>query len=295
MTMDDLLRFAGAVRRDPQIEAWFSQVSDPLRSTVRLWFDEMRRCGEDVLELLHDGCPVACVDDAPFGYVNAFKAHANVGFYQGATLPDPAGLLIGNGRRMRHVKLQTAGAVDSEALSDLISAAYDDIRQRLILSRRPPGTEIRTMQNQPRKVVADTDSPTLLIDARIQELNDWRGKTLALIRKLIKQADPEVVEQVKWRKPSNSMSGVPVWEHDGIICTGETYKTSVKLTFMKGAAIEDPAGLFNSSLDGNARRAIDFHEGDKINERAFKSLIKAAIACNTSKQPARSAKKSKKT
>src|ERR1700758_4214244 len=124
--------------------------------------------------------------------------------------------------------------------------------------------------------------PSLLIDARIKELNDWRGETLARIRMLIKQADPEVVEEVKWRKPSNSMSGVPVWSHAGIICTGETYKNVVKITFAKGASLKDPSGLFNSSLEGNTRRAIDFHEGDKIDEKALKALIRAAVALNTS-------------
>ena len=126
------------------------------------------------------------------------------------------------------------------------------------------------------------DSPSRLIDARIKELGDWRGETLARIRMLIKQADPEVVEEVKWRKPSNSMLGVPVWEHAGIICTGETYKAVVKLTFAKGAVLADPSDLFNSSLEGNTRRAIDFHEGDKIDEKALKALIRAAVARNTS-------------
>jgi hypothetical protein len=111
---------------------------------------------------------------------------------------------------------------------------------------------------------------------------DWRNETLAQVRTLIKQADPEAVEEVKWRKPSNSMRGVPVWSHDGIICTGETYKSVVKLTFAKGASLPDPSGLFNSSLDGNTRRAIDFHEGDKINEKAMKALIRAAVALNAS-------------
>jgi len=111
------------------------------------------------------------------------------------------------------------------------------------------------------------DSPSRLIDARIKELSDWRGETLARVRALIKQADPDVVEEVKWKKPSNSMRGVPVWEHAGIICTGETYKAVVKMTFAKGAALEDPCGLFNSSLEGNVRRAIDFHEGEKIDEK----------------------------
>jgi hypothetical protein len=124
--------------------------------------------------------------------------------------------------------------------------------------------------------------PSQLIDARIEELGDWRGKTLARVRSLIKQADPDVVEAVKWRKPSNSMLGVPVWEHAGIICTGETYKAVVKLTFAKGASLEDPSGLFNSSLEGNVRRAIDIHESDKIDEKALKALIRAAVALNTS-------------
>jgi hypothetical protein len=127
------------------------------------------------------------------------------------------------------------------------------------------------------------DSPSQLIDARIKALNDWRGEMLARVRRLIKQADPEVVEEVKWRKPSNSMSGVPVWSHAGIICTGETYKNVVKMTFAKGASLKDPSGLFNSSLEGNARRAIDFHEGDEIDEKALKALVRAAVALNTSK------------
>ncbi len=126
------------------------------------------------------------------------------------------------------------------------------------------------------------DSPSRLIDARIKELSDWRGETLARVRALIKQADPDVVEEVKWKKPSNSMRGVPVWEHAGIICTGETYKAVVKMTFAKGAALEDPCGLFNSSLEGNTRRAIDIHAGDKIDEKALQALIRAAVALNTS-------------
>jgi len=120
------------------------------------------------------------------------------------------------------------------------------------------------------------DSPSQLIDARIAALGDWRGETLARVRSLIKQADPEMVEEWKWR-------GVPVWEHAGIICTGETYKSVVKLTFFKGASLKDPSGLFNSSLEGNTRRAIDIHEGDKIDEKALKALIRAAVALNTSK------------
>jgi hypothetical protein len=119
-------------------------------------------------------------------------------------------------------------------------------------------------------------SPSQLIDARIKELGDWRGKMLSRLRSLIKEADPEVVEEWKWR-------GVPVWSHDGLICTGESYKSVVKMTFAKGAALEDRSRLFNSSLEGNTRRAIDFHEGDKINETAFKTLIRAAVTLNKSK------------
>jgi hypothetical protein len=132
-----------------------------------------------------------------------------------------------------------------------------------------------------------SDSPSQLIDARIKELDDWRGETLARVRGLIKQADPEVVEEVKWRKPS-APSGVPVWSHDGLICTGETYKDKVKMTFAKGASLEDPSGLFNSSLEGNTRRAIDLREGDKIDEKALKALIRAAVALNTSPRPTQS-------
>jgi hypothetical protein len=130
-------------------------------------------------------------------------------------------------------------------------------------------------------------SPSQRIDAKIRELSDWRGETLARVRALIREADADVVEDVKWRKPSNPL-GVPVWEHDGILCTGETYKDKVKLTFAKGAALEDPSVLFNSSLDGNTRRAIDFHEGDKIDERALQALVRAAVALNTSRAQARS-------
>ena len=126
------------------------------------------------------------------------------------------------------------------------------------------------------------DSPARLIDAKIKALGDWRGEMLARVRKLMKEADPDVVEEVKWRKPSSPM-GVPVWEHDGIICTGETYKAAVKLTFANGAALKDPARLFNSSLEGNTRSAIDIHEGDKIDEKAFKALVRAAVDLNAQK------------
>lgn len=131
---------------------------------------------------------------------------------------------------------------------------------------------------------AKEQSPSRLIDGRIEELGDWRGEMLSQLRSLIKQVDPDVIEEWKWR-------GVPVWEHDGMICTGETYKTVVKLTFAKGASLKDPSGLFNSSLEGNTRRAIDFHEGEKIDEKAFKALIREAVTLNTS---AKTAKKTKR-
>ena len=120
-------------------------------------------------------------------------------------------------------------------------------------------------------------SPSELIDARIAELDDWRGDLLARLRAIVKEADPDVVEEWKWR-------GTPTWEHDGIICTGETYKNVVKMTFAKGASLDDPAGLFNSSLDGNVRRAIDFHEGDKVDAKALKALIRSAVALNASRK-----------
>lgn len=122
---------------------------------------------------------------------------------------------------------------------------------------------------------SESPSPSRLIDARIEELGDWRGATLARVRALVREADPDVVEEWKWR-------GVPVWSHGGQICTGETYKSIVKLTFAKGASLDDPSGLFNSSLEGNTRRAIDLHEGDEIDENAFKALVRAAVALNTS-------------
>jgi hypothetical protein len=131
-------------------------------------------------------------------------------------------------------------------------------------------------KSDPRK----RDSPSRPIDARVKELGDWRSEMLSQIRTLVNHADPEMIEERKWKKPSNGMVGVPVWSHDGIVCTGETHKKAVKMTFAKGAFLKDPSGLFNSSLEGNTRRAIDFHEGDKINERALKALIKAAVKLN---------------
>jgi hypothetical protein len=154
--------------------------------------------------------------------------------------------------------------------------------------RKKAATTMKTKSGS--KEEEGRDSPSRLIDARIKELSDWRGEMLARIRDLIKQVDPEVVEEWKWR-------GVPVWSHDGIICTGETYKNVVKMTFAKGASLEDLSGLFNSSLEGNTRRAIDFHEGDKIDERALKALIRAAVALNISvraTRPVRAQKKPKR-
>lgn len=136
-----------------------------------------------------------------------------------------------------------------------------------------------TKMTSPTKGADAGEAPAQLIDARIKELGDWRGETLARVRALIKQADPDVIETWKWR-------GVPVWERAGMICTGETYKSAVKLTFAKGASLEDPSGLFNSSLDGSTRRAIDIHEGEKIDEAAFQTLIAAAVALNTSRKKA---------
>lgn len=137
-----------------------------------------------------------------------------------------------------------------------------------------------------KPVAAKEASPSQLIDAKIDKLGGWRGETLAAVRKIVHQACPDVVETVKWRKPSNPM-GVPVWECAGIICTGESYKSAVKLTFAHGAALKDPAGLFNSSLDGNVRRAIDFHEGDRIDAKALKALIREAAAFNKAKAAAK--------
>jgi hypothetical protein len=143
------------------------------------------------------------------------------------------------------------------------------------MSRKKP--KKRKAGNTPTKSgPPKEESPSRMIDERIKELGDWRGKMLSLLRKLIKQADPDVVEEWKWR-------GVPVWSHDGLICTGETYKNVVKMTFAKGAALEDPSRLFNSSLDGNTRRAIDFHEGEKIDEEALKSIIRSAVMLNASR------------
>src|ERR1700757_3297652 len=162
-----------------------------------------------------------------------------------------------------------------------------------------PGTHDENQRQAPimkKTISPKVDSASQLIDAKIQELADWRGDLLTRLRALIKQADPEIVEECKWIKPSNPW-GVPVWSHKGIICTGETYKQVVKLTFAQGAALDDPAGLFNSSLEGNVRRAIDIREDDKIDDKALKALISAAVALNTAPRaaarPVRSQKRAK--
>ena len=254
--VDDLLRLSAGRRRDPSVQAWLAGDPVGLRSLAGTWFARMRQCGDDVLELLHDGCPVACVADAPFGYVNAFRTHVNVGFFQGAALRDPAGLLQGSGKRMRHVKLKPDANGNTAALRQLIAAAYRDIKARLDGEGRSAST---------------------LISERIAELGDWRGKTLGRMRKLIREAVPDVVEEWKWR-------GTPVWSQAGILCTGESYKAAVKLTFAQGAALKDPAHLFNASLDGNVRRAIDIHEGEVVDATAFKALVREAVAFNQSRK-----------
>jgi hypothetical protein len=142
------------------------------------------------------------------------------------------------------------------------------------------GSQRRFNDMKKRRSLKAESPSSRLIDARFRELDDWRGATLSRIRNLIKQADPEVVEELKWKKPSQAGRGVPVWSHDGMICTGETYKNHVKLTFSRGASLKDPSRLFNSSLEGNARRAIDVHNGEEIDEEAFKALIRAAVALN---------------
>ncbi len=148
------------------------------------------------------------------------------------------------------------------------------------MPQRLPNRIVGSVQSMTKSAAPQDESPAQLIDAKIEELGDWRGRTLSRLRALIKQADPEVVEEWKWRKPSSP--GVPVWSHEGIICTGETYKSAVKLTFFKGASLDDPSGLFNASLEGNTRRAIDVHEGDEIDEKAFVALIRAAVSLNES-------------
>ena len=147
-----------------------------------------------------------------------------------------------------------------------------------MLSNSASASTESSLYNMKKSATTKEESPSRMIDARIKELGDWRGKALARVRTLIKQADPEIVEEWKWQKASSP--GTPVWSHGGIVCTGETYKNIVKMTFAKGAALKDPSRLFNSSLEGNVRRAIDIHEGDKIDDAALKDLIRAAVALN---------------
>jgi hypothetical protein len=200
-------------------------------------------------------------------------------------------LALGGHRRSRRLMSAFGGKADIEVKSEHCPT-WSFLRYRATLVKA--GTKKVTTTMKKRKSGSKEgkggDSPSQLIDARIKELGDWRGETLARVRILIKQADPEVVEEWKWR-------GVPVWSHAGMICTGETYKNVVKMTFARGASLEDPSGLFNSSLEGNTRRAIDFHEGDKIDEKALKALIRAAMTLNTlaraATRPVRSQKRPK--
>jgi hypothetical protein len=182
-----------------------------------------------------------------------------VGFFQGASLPDVAGLLEGSGKRMRHVKLRPDRETDFRALGALIHAAYQNIKARL--DAESPAV-----------------SPAELISRRIVELGDWRGETLGRMRGLIREAVPAVTEEWKWR-------GTPVWSENGILCTGESYRNVVKLTFARGASLKDPAGLFNASLDGKVRRAIDIREGEAIDAAAFRALVRQAAALNVSARP----------
>jgi hypothetical protein len=205
----------------------------------------------------------------------------------GALLMVPAGSLdsVVEARPDAHICVASSASWDRH-LEDVPRIAATPMKKATAMQRAKADS---------RKGVPE-DSSSHEIDARIATLGDWRGETLARVRKLIKEADPEIVEKLKWRKPSNPM-GVPVWEHDGIVCTGETYKDKVKLTFARGASLKDSSGLFNSSLEGNLRRAIDFYEGDKIDEKALKALFRAAVALNVSAvgkaPPARARRKPK--
>jgi hypothetical protein len=201
--------------------------------------------------------------------------HIKVAFFRGASLhPLPPG--ESKLKDVRYLDIHEHDTIDEAHLAMWIqqAAALPGFS-----SEAPARPTIKKSTSGPKKGKA---APSQLTDARVAELGDWRGEMLARVRAIMKQADPDVVEEVKWRKPSNSMRGVPVWSHDGIICTGETYNNAVKLTFAKGATLADPAGLFNSSLEGNTRRAIDLHEGETINEKALTALIRAAVALNTS-------------
>src|SRR3954468_8544681 len=205
--------------------------------------------------------------------------------------PADAPLDVHRLHRDGHRELRRAGTGDghASAVGDLLAAASACAApvQRSVLVRAAVCHQVAQREESMKKSAASQDrSASELISKRIVELGGWRGKTLARMRTLIKQADPEVVEEWKWVKPTNP--GTPVWSHDGMICTGESYKNAVKLTFAKGASLKDPAGLFNSSLDGNVRRAIDIHEGEDVDEAAFKALIREAVALNGAGQSKRS-------
>ena len=203
---------------------------------------------------------------------HVFTRYVKVTFFRGSSLrPLPPVASKDPEARSLHIhEGDWGGQLDEDVLAGWV-------RQAAAIPGWDPG-EKAARKRAPEKRVAGAKGAR----AGVEEPGDWRRETLSRIRRLIEQADPEAVEEVKWRKPSNSMAGVPVWSHSGIICTGETYKDKVKLTFAKGAALDDPAGLFNSSLEGNTRRAIDIRQGDKVDERAFKALIRAAVGLNTS-------------
>ena len=215
---------------------------------------------------------------------HCFTKYVKVAFFRGTSLrPVPPGESKQPGRALpRHPRRRPARRSAARGLGE----AGQPIARRTNVSGATTAMKKATtsMKKSGPTEAKGGGSPSRHIDARIKELGDWRGETLARIRSIIKQAVPDVVEEWKWR-------GVPVWEHDGIICTGETYKAVVKMTFAKGASLDDPSGLFNSSLEGNTRRAIDIHEGDKINEKALKALFRAAAEANMSAQAARARKK----
>jgi len=218
-------------------------------------------------------------EDVWFLSVHCFAKYIKVAFFRGTSLrPVPPG--ASKQKEVRYLDIHEDDGLDEAQLAAWVRQA-SQLPGEKMQGRAMTTVKATVMKKSGAKEAKAEDSPSRLIDARIKKLGDWRGETLARVRAVIKQADPEVVEEVKWRKPSNAMLGVPVWEHHGIICTGETYKSYVKLTFAKGAALEDPSGLFNSSLEGNVRRAIDIHEGDKIDEKALKAIIRAAVALNT--------------
>ena len=215
---------------------------------------------------------------------HCFTKYVKVAFFRGTSLhPLPPGESKGKDTALpRHSR----GRPARRSAACRLGEASQPIARRTNVSGATTAMKKATsMKKSGAKEAKAADSPSQHIDARIKELGDWRGEMLARIRSIIKQADPDVVEEWKWR-------GVPVWEHDGIICTGETYKAVVKMTFAKGAALDDPTDLFNSSLEGNTRRAIDFHQGDKIDEKALKALIREAAALNVSARAARKKPKS---